>query len=855
MLVVLILSFVVLLVHCQSIQPAAIPLAVRSPYLQAYLAHNNGATVPNSWPVFWTNHIVGWSGLMRVDGALYEWLGGAIEGPGLKLANNASAKAVTLTSIQIKPTRSILGLQAGPMAINVTFLSPIEPLNLVLQSIPFTYIYMELSSTDGNSHSVQVYEDITGEWTTFNLASEVQWNTTTSQSIIFHEAQSSPPLYMTEQNNMASDSVVYHVTNFGSGLTYQTGSDLDVRSQFLNNGTLTNTQDTQYRGINDSWPVFGFCNDLGEISSTSSPIVWGIGLVRDGDIIYLTPSGNQTRRPYFFTEYQDVPSALTFLMSDSSNALQRAISLDNQIVSAANAISTNYADLVSLAARQVMAGMEITAGVDANGQINASDIQFFMKDLGNGQRTNPVEVLYASLPAFIYLNASWTQYLLKPLLQYQQSNLYTLSFASQDLGNTFPSAIGDPSPALFTAIESTSDMIFLVWAHATFTGEVSLMAQYYSTLKKWTDTLVAENPLIPNGFITADGLANTNLTNLAIKGILAIRTMAEISRTTGNVDDYNTYSNTASSLVSQWQVLAQTSGHLTSTYGGSDSWSLMYNLYPDKLFGFNLVDENIYTEQSAWYASLSPTAPAYGLAFDTLNSSIAKSHWTLFTAGIVNDDDTRDTLVSMVHLSAANLNQFTVFPTTYDTTNGKPQGGAASPAQGAMFALLAVNATRQLSESDTSVSTPRNHTGAIVGGVIGGVAFFAFVALAVFFYRRRSRSGTRKDTQKYDSVSPYPPGLVSRTEQDTQNSFQVEEVTDVSTQSPISSKRRVVTTDTNTQIAPTTPIVADSVVGSSDAGTSRSGDAELLRGEVENLRREMEQIRLRTAYDPPPEYQ
>ena len=51
------LSIVFLLVQSQSIQPPAIPLAVRSPYLQAYLGHNTGAAVPNSWPVFWTNHV------------------------------------------------------------------------------------------------------------------------------------------------------------------------------------------------------------------------------------------------------------------------------------------------------------------------------------------------------------------------------------------------------------------------------------------------------------------------------------------------------------------------------------------------------------------------------------------------------------------------------------------------------------------------------------------------------------------------------------------------------------------------------------------------------------------------------
>ncbi|KAJ4485238.1 hypothetical protein J3R30DRAFT_3282917 [Lentinula aciculospora] len=854
MLIILVLSFVILLVQCQSIQPAAIPLAVRSPYLQAYLGHNSGAAVPNSWPVFWTNHIVGWSGLMRVDGALYEWLGGAIEGPDLRLANNATAKAAKLIGVQIKPTRSILSLQAGPMAINVTFLSPIERSNLVLQSFPFTYVYMNLSSTDGNPHSIQLYEDITGEWTSFDLNSEVQWNTTVSESIIYHQIHRSPPQYMTEQDNMASDPVVYHVTNVASTVTFQSGSDLDVRSQFLNNGSLNNTQDTDFRAIGVSWPVLAFCNDLGNITSTSSPVVWGIGLVRDGNII---SSGNQTRRPYFFTKYQDSSSALTDLMNDSSNALQRAIALDDQIVSAATAISPNYVDLVSLASRQVMAGMEITVGSGADGELNASDIQFFMKDMGNSQRVNPVEVLYASLPAFLYFNASWTRYLLEPLMQFEQSDLYTLPFASEDLGDAFPSAVGNTSPAVFTAIESISDMIFMVWAHATSTQDGSLIAQYYSTLKKWTDTLISENPLFPNGFISADGLADSNMTNLAIKGILAIRTMAQISNTLGNMDDHDTYLSSASSLVSQWQTVAQSSGHITSTYGASSSWSLMYNLYPDKLFGFNLVDESIYTAQSAWYASVASNAPPFGLGFDTLNESTAKSHWTLFTAGIVNDNVTRDLLISMVHASAANLNAFTVFPTTYNNANGSTLGGAARhvlpPAQGAMFALLALNFQIDNSSTPQSTSTsvptrPNINSGAIAGGVVGGVVFVAFSLLAIFLYCRRSKSGSeKKDNQIYESIMPYPLGLDFRIDLERErNPIQVEETVHI-TQPPFTSKR-LVTTEVGTAIIPT---ASDSAVASSDAGVEEV----LLREEVENLRREMEEMKLRIAYEPLPGYQ
>ncbi|KIK65815.1 hypothetical protein GYMLUDRAFT_158671, partial [Collybiopsis luxurians FD-317 M1] len=550
---------------------------------------------------------LGWTGLVRVDGALYIWLGAPVS-----LTLNATLNNVTFNSYQVTPTRSILSLTAGKMAINVTFLSPIERDDLVLQSFPFTYIFFEASSMDGNPHSLQVYQDISGEWVSSDDTDAVQWNTTKSGAIIYHQAQHSPPQYLTEKDNLAVDPVVYHVTNAGSNITWQTGQDTVLRSAFLNNGTLANTPDTRFRGINNDWPVFAFSTDLGTIKATSLPVVWGLGLVQNPDISYTSNPGNPTRYPYFATKYSNISTAMSEFMSNASNALQRAEALDDMIVSDANKVSSNYTDLVSLASRQVMAGMEITVGSDLDGNVNASDTLIFMKDTGNSQRINPVEVIFAALPAILYFNASWVGYLLEPLLRYESSGLYTEDFAAEDLGNDFPQAttISNDSPDPSKALESTSDMLIMVWAHATFSGDGSLLSSYVRTFSVWRRKsffhwlmpiplstvgmmYIVNREYVPFFSIPADGLSYANMTNLAIKGIIAIRSMAEISQAVGESDDYNSYSNEASSLASQWQSYAWSSGHLTLTYGNSSSWGLMYNLYPDKLLGFNLVNDDV----------------------------------------------------------------------------------------------------------------------------------------------------------------------------------------------------------------------------------------------------------------------
>ena len=120
---------------------AAVPLAVRSPYLSTWMpSYNtpNGTQLVNKWPQFWaqeTNpvsrnsllhhfsmiftplqtNILGWAGHIRIDGLTYRWFGQA---PGFTATN--------ITSTSLTPTRTIYTVQAGPMNLTVTFFTPIE---------------------------------------------------------------------------------------------------------------------------------------------------------------------------------------------------------------------------------------------------------------------------------------------------------------------------------------------------------------------------------------------------------------------------------------------------------------------------------------------------------------------------------------------------------------------------------------------------------------------------------------------------------------------------------------------------------------------------------------------------------
>ena len=75
-----------------------------------------------------------------------------------------------------------------------------QPTDLVKQSIPFAYMAVSAVSTDGASHSVQVYSDISAEWVSGDTSLEVDWSTT-ADSVVTHQVQLISEIPFTEIND------------------------------------------------------------------------------------------------------------------------------------------------------------------------------------------------------------------------------------------------------------------------------------------------------------------------------------------------------------------------------------------------------------------------------------------------------------------------------------------------------------------------------------------------------------------------------------------------------------------------------------------------------------------------------
>ncbi|KAH8111930.1 DUF1793-domain-containing protein [Phellopilus nigrolimitatus] len=685
--------------------PPSFPLAVKSPYVNVWAPQGNGpAELSQAWPRVWADlSIIGWYASVRVDGTAYMLLGAQ----GTPLLSSANQ-----TTVQLTPTRTSYILNAGPVTVNATFLSPIEATDLVRQSLPFSYFYLSVQSSDGQSHDVQLYSDVSGEWITGDSNLQANWTANGDSNIVYLQMQLASPNAYQEIDSRPQDATLYYSMKNSNGVSWQIGPANDIRSFFANGTGLNEKSDTAFHAVNNPFDTLGIAVNLGNITAATDLVVYAVGVVRDPVIRYTNAKVQiEQRSAYYWSQFSDIQDVIENVLDDFDNALGAAVALDAQILGDGGKISSNYADLLALATRQAMSAFEYTLVKNSSGTFNMSDVKAFMKDMGSVGSGGP-------------------------------SAQYQNPYAAQDLGSGFPNAPGNFQEH-HQEIEQSANMLIMSLAHAQFSGDGTLLGQHYDLLNSWASFLVS-NSMAPGDETTSssDGISATNQTNLALKGILGISAMAKISGFAGRSDDQTHYQSISTQYAQQWTSLASASGHLASSYGSASS-GIMYNLFADKLLQLNLINSSVYNLQTS-YCETQASANSYGIPW----TAVRVLDWTMFAAATVTDTSVRDSLISLLHAYASPNFENLPFAVMYNPTTGHQIGGINSPAQGAMFAPLSLNvATKPVSftgptESNTattSTSKGGKKTGLIAGTTVGALALIGLAAGVFVLCRRREQ--------------------------------------------------------------------------------------------------------------------
>ena len=102
----------------------------------------------------------------------------------------------------------------------------------------------------------------------------------TPNATAYHQVFRSTQLLFSETNDQAEWGFWYWATAQDDSLSFQSGSNSTLRPEFAANGTLANTNDTNYRAINDDFPTFAFAKDLGSVSDTPISTLFTVALAQ-----------------------------------------------------------------------------------------------------------------------------------------------------------------------------------------------------------------------------------------------------------------------------------------------------------------------------------------------------------------------------------------------------------------------------------------------------------------------------------------------------------------------------------------------------------------------------------------------
>jgi hypothetical protein len=246
-----------------------------------------------------------------------------------------------------------------------------------------------------------------------------------------------------------------------------------------------------------------------------------------------------------------------------------------------------------------------------------------MKEISSNGNMQTVDVVFPLHPVLLYFNPNLLKLLLDPLFENQESGHYPNQYSMHDLGAHYPNATGHPDGRdEEMPVEECGNMLIMTLAYAQRSGDFNYLKQHYSKLSQWTSFLVQDS-LIPASQLSTDDFAGTlqNQTNLALKGIIGIQAMSEISRLTGNTNDAQNFSTIAHDYINKWQgygiAYDANPRHTTLNYGANETHGLLYNIWCDRELGLGLVPQSVYDMQSAFY----PTQlEKYGVPLDTRHS-------------------------------------------------------------------------------------------------------------------------------------------------------------------------------------------------------------------------------------------
>lgn len=563
--------------NLMKLRAPAIPLITIDPYFSVWSYDGINQVIPFHWTAK-PNTILG---TVNIDGTDYRFWGMS-EDP-----------AIPQISLDIDALSTTVIFENDVIRLTAVFTSPLLIEDLYYASCPVSYLSLCYESLDGQNHQVTA-------------------RITASEELVLNEKGQSP---------------------------------LEVNSVQIPGGCgirMGNTQQAVLNRAGDNVRI-----DWGYLYLSAK---WGgsVGSAKldDMDAIYVeTPLAPNA---LFAFAYDDIHSISYFgnnlnaywkkdgktIISAISEALQEYDSLKTKCDAFSSQLyqealekgNEQYAELVCLAYRQVMAAHKLVVDTEGNNL-------YISKECFSNGCAATVDVTYPSAPLYLRYNPELLKAMLRPVFRYALSDAWEYDFAPHDVGK-YPILSGQ---AYFKnarerqmPIEECGNMLVLMAAICDAENNAGFAQQYIDLLDMWVKYLITYGEDPGNQFCTDDFAGHmAHNCNLSIKAIMGMAGYSRILARLGKQQDSDDMMQTAKTYAASFLSRAvNDDGSYRLAFDQPGSFSLKYNAVWDKLWNTDLFPQSFYDGEMLCYRQ---NALPCGVPLDN-RETYTKSDWLHWVA-------------------------------------------------------------------------------------------------------------------------------------------------------------------------------------------------------------------------------
>ncbi len=633
--------------------------------------------------IFWQGTSRRTYGLVRFGGTTYCFLG-----------RRDDAVPLMQKDVSVTAFETVYTFACADFTLKVSFLSPLLPNDLAVLSCPVCYTRYEVRAKKALPEDFSVALVLDEEYCYSMKRAPVIGGVLPCGK--FEAA------FMTRRRNLvASDTSDTYAPDHG--YTYLAGEESFFATEAAVNRYVAEGKAEYLRASNERACIMS-------VNRASC----GFFMTAHDDLVAVFYFG-EWLKGYYFRGGKTVVDAMNDAYDGAEKVFRKCRSFDKKLKADCDAVGEGYYLLACAALRQTMGGHKLVE--NAKGEL-----LFLSKECDSNGCIGTADISYPSMPLFLLYAPELVNAMMRGIFAFARMPVWTFGFAPHDLG-TYPWCSGQvygvreeddkfncgmlafgwgegpkTQPMLYLRpaasnvynenmqmpVEECGNMLIMTAAVIRAGGGTALAARNFDLLETWvgyleTYGLKPENQLCTDDF--AGHLAGN--VNLAIKALVGIESFSIICRALKKEALASAYAAKAETFAAALKKEVG-DGVMPLAYGKEGTYSLKYNILFDKLFGFDLVGQDVCERETDFYLT---KRNRYGVPLDT-RENYTKSDWILWCAALTDDKKKCEALYTPVVRYLTESPVRLPFGDWYRTEKGEIVHFINRTVQGGIFAPL-----------------------------------------------------------------------------------------------------------------------------------------------------------------------